>query len=311
MTELATDIDDVALIFEGGGMRASCTAGVVTTLLERGLNFTHVYGVSAGASHAVNYVSGDAARARASFTDLVRDPEFGGIGSLLAGRGFFNAHHLYEGIAEDLAGTNEVMAFDFDAFLANKAEVHIEGFDWDTGETIAWTKADMPTMRDMMLRVRASSTMPLFMPPTTIDGRTYMDGGMGTSWGICLDAARRDGFTRFFIVRTQPRGYRKKPLGALVQAVFRTAFRAHPLVAERTIERPSRYNALCDEIERLERAGAACVFYSDEMPVDNKETNWERLCASYETGYAQAQREVGAWEAWLAKGREERERPCR
>ena len=111
-------------------------------------------------------------------------------------------------------------------------------------------------------------------------------------------AARRDGFTRFFIVRTQPRG-------------FRTAFRAHPLVAERTIERPSRYNALCDEIERLERAGAACVFYPDEMPVDNKETNWERLCASYETGYAQAQREVGAWEAWLAKGREERERPCR
>ena len=28
-------IDDVALIFEGGGMRASYTAGVVVTLLEQ------------------------------------------------------------------------------------------------------------------------------------------------------------------------------------------------------------------------------------------------------------------------------------
>lgn len=280
-------------------MRASYTAGVVATLLERGMDFSHVYGISAGASHTVNYVSRNIERSRASFTDLVCDPEFGGIGSLLAGRGFFNAHHLYEGIAEDLAGTDEIMAFDFDAFLANKAEVHIEGFDWDTGETVAWTKTDMPTMRDMMLRVRASSTMPLFMPPTVIDGRTFMDGGMGTSWGICLDAARRDGFERFFIVRTQPRGYRKKPLGALPRAVFRSAFRKHPLVAERTIERPARYNALCDEIEQLERAGEACVFYPDEMPVDNKETNWERLCASYEMGYAQAQREAGSWETWI------------
>lgn len=175
-------------------MRASYTAGVVTTLLERKLSFPKVYGISAGASHTVNYVSRDIERSRASFTDLVRDPEFGGVGSFLSGKGFFNAHHLYEGIAEDLAGTDEVMAFDFETFLANKAEVHIEGFDWETGETVAWTKADMPTMLDMMLRVRASSTMPLFMPPTTIDGRTYMDGGMGTSWGICLDAARRDGF---------------------------------------------------------------------------------------------------------------------
>ena len=193
-------------------MRASYTAGVVTTLLERELNFPKVYGISAGASHTVNYVSRDIERSRASFTDLVRDPEFGGVGSFLSGRGFFNAHHLYEGIAEDLAGTDEVMAFDFDTFLANKAEVHIEGFDWETGETVAWTKADMPTMRDMMLRVRASSTMPLFMPPTTIDGRTYMDGGMGTSWGICLDAARRDGFERFFIVRTSRGDIAKSPL---------------------------------------------------------------------------------------------------
>ena len=39
MSQYEPNIDDVALIFEGGGMRASYTAGVVTTLLERELNF--------------------------------------------------------------------------------------------------------------------------------------------------------------------------------------------------------------------------------------------------------------------------------
>lgn len=292
-------VPDVALIIEGGGMRASYTAGVMVTLLQRGLNFGRVYGISAGSSHSVNYLSRDIVRTKASFVDLVDDPDFGGVGSLLSGRGYFNAPHLYEGLAEDLLGTDEAMAFDWKTFQANPADLHIEAIDWDSGDTVAWTKADMPTVRDMGLRVRASSTMPLFMPPTEIDGRTYMDGGMGTSWGICLEAARRDGFDRFFIVRTRPRGYRKKPLNGAAAAAMRLAFRKHPIIAQRTIERWQPYNELCDEIERLEASGAACVFYPEAMDVSNKETDRAKLEESFLHGLAQAQREADEWEEFL------------
>lgn len=299
MESLTVNIPDVALVIEGGGMRASYTAGAVVALLEREMRFGKVYGISAGSSHAVNYVSCDAARTKASFVDLVNDPRFGGVKSMLCGKGYFNGPYLYEGIAEEHAGMDDAFAFDWDAFQANPADVHIEGFDWDTGETVAWTKADMPTMRDMMLRVRASSTMPIFMPPTTIGGRTYMDGGMGDSWGILLDAARRDGFERFFIIRSQEREYRKKPMSPTVQRLFRMLFRKHPLVAERSIERWRHYNEILDEIERLEREGSAMVFYPESMGVSNKETDYSKLQASYERGYAQARREADAWEAWL------------
>lgn len=302
MTEhnLDINIDDVALIFEGGGMRASYTAGAVVTLLENELNFGKVYGVSAGSSHTVNYVSRDAARAKASFVDLVNDPDFGGVGSFLAGKGYFNAHHLYEGIAEDLAGTDEVFAFDFDTFSANPADVHIEAFDWDSEETVGWSKADMPTLLDMMLRVRASSTMPIFMPPTQIGGRTYMDGGLGSSWGIPLEAAKRDGYERFFIVRTQPREYRKGPISGGAKTMFKLAFRKHPAVWRNTAARPRLYNELCDEIERLERSGAAYVFYPEEMKLTNRTTDFDALQASYDAGYAQAQRELDDWQRWLS-----------
>ena len=197
MSSLDINIPDVALIIEGGGMRASYTAGAIVTLLEREMNFGAVYGISAGSSHAANYLSRDIARVKAAFVDVVNVPNFGGWGSFLRGTGFFNAPYLYEGIVEERAGTDDVMSFDWETFCANPADIHIEAFDWYSGETVAWRKADMSTVRDLLLRVRASSSMPLFMPPTEIDGHVYMDGGMGSSWGILLAAARRDGFERF------------------------------------------------------------------------------------------------------------------
>jgi predicted patatin/cPLA2 family phospholipase len=297
--DLAINVDNVALVIEGGGMRASYTAGAIVTLLENRINFKDVYGISAGSSHAVNYVSRDLARTKASFVDLLRDPNYGGVKSFLQGKGYFNAHYLYEGIAEDLAGTGELFEFDWDTFSRNPANVHIEAFDWESGETVTWTKQDMPTMHDMLLRVRASSTMPIFMPPTVIEGRTYMDGGLGTSWGIPLDTAIRDGYDRFFIVRTQPRSYRKEPIDKGAQAMFKTAFCKHPYVWRQTIERPYYYNELCDQIEKLEAAGVAYVFYPDEMNVTNRTTDTQLLQASYEAGYAQAQRELSLWQQWL------------
>lgn len=297
--DFAINIPDVALIIEGGGMRASYTAGAMVTLLQRNLNFANVYGISAGSSHSVNYVSRDIPRTKASFVDLVDDANFGGLRTMIEGKGYFNAAHLYEGLAEQLLGTDDVMAFDWETFVANPADLHIEAIDWDTGETVAWTKKDMPDARAMGLRVRASSTMPLFMPPTHVDGHVYMDGGMGSSWGICLEAARRDGYEKFFIVRTRPRGYRKKPLGAGAKALMKAAFRKHPVIAERTIERWQPYNELCDEIEQLEKAGAAYVFYPETMEVSNKETDRAKLEASFLRGLAQAQREADAWEEFL------------
>lgn len=296
---LAVNQPDVALIFEGGGMRNSYTAPMVVELLARNLNFGRVYGISAGSSHTVNYLVRDAARARASFVELVKYPRAVGWGSFLRGTGYFNGPYLYEGLIEN-APDGDPMTFDWDTFAANPADMHIEALDWDTGETVAWTCSDVKDAHDLGLKVRASSTMPIFMPPTTIAGRTYMDGGMGDSWGILLNAARADGYERFCIIRTQPRGYRKRAMGKGVQAFFRAAFRAHPVVAERTIARWQPYNELCDEIESLEKSGAAWVFYPDTMEITNRTTDYDALVRSYEAGLAQTQRDIASLLEWLA-----------
>ena len=73
-------VSDCALLFEGGGYRASYTAGFANVLLEHGVSFDFVCGVSAGASHTVDFVSGDQERVKNAFIVLAdRRPEAGGV----------------------------------------------------------------------------------------------------------------------------------------------------------------------------------------------------------------------------------------
>ena len=86
------DAKNTALVIEGGGMRNSYTAACMVKLIEEGVDFGWVGGVSAGSSHTVNYLSRDARRAEESFTDFAKNPSFGGVGSLVR----LSLIHLYE-----------------------------------------------------------------------------------------------------------------------------------------------------------------------------------------------------------------------
>ena len=85
--EITNTIKDIALIFEGGGMRGSYTAGILANLLKNEIYIDYVAGISAGSSHTVNYLARDIERAKRSFTDIVLDPRFGGWRSFLQGEG--------------------------------------------------------------------------------------------------------------------------------------------------------------------------------------------------------------------------------
>ena len=49
MDTLVSTVKDCALVFEGGGYRASYTAGYATLFLDKGIYFDFVCGISAGA----------------------------------------------------------------------------------------------------------------------------------------------------------------------------------------------------------------------------------------------------------------------
>ena len=94
--DLTPNVTDCALAFEGGGYREAFSAGVATVLMDAGIRFGYVCGVSAGASNTVDYVSDDKRRVREAFMMHEAAREATGIRSLAHGHGYFDADALYE-----------------------------------------------------------------------------------------------------------------------------------------------------------------------------------------------------------------------
>lgn len=290
---LESNVTDTALVFEGGGMRASLTSAVVATLLEAGIHLDYVAGISAGASNTANYLARQPDRARRSFVEFAADPKFGDLRTFARGDGLFNAKYIYE----ETGLPDQALPFDWETFRANPARMRIGAFDADSGEQVWWSKDDCPEMHDFLVRVRASSTMPVLMPPVMIDGRTYVDGALGPSGGIAIDVAEQDGYEKLFVVLTRERSYVKRP--QRFPSFYRRYFRGHPAIAEALTTRWKRYNATRERLFELEREGRAYVFAPERMPVNNGERNVAKLAAAHALGLAQAKRELPAWREFL------------
>jgi predicted patatin/cPLA2 family phospholipase len=286
--ELRSNVTDTALLFEGGGMRASYTSAMVVALLEAGIHLDFVAGISAGSSNTANYLSRDSWRARHSFVDFAADPRFGDWKTFVRGDGLFNAKYIYE----ETGLPDQALPYDWDTYRENPASVRIGAFDAETGEPVWWGREDTPAIQDLMVRVRASSTMPVLMPPVHLDGRTYVDGALGPDGGIPVSAAEEAGYGRFLAVLTRERDYVKGP--ERFPRFYQRYFRRHPAIAEALLTRWKRYNHTREKLFDLERQGRAYLFVPERMPVSNGERNVARLRASHEAGLAQARLEIPA-----------------
>ena len=158
------------------------------------------------------------------------------------------------------------------------------------------SKRDWRSTADLMRAVRASSTLPLVMPPTKVNGQVCYDGGLGEDRGMLISQAARDGFERFFVVRTRPRGYRKPNLSHRGMRAFfwrRPAMRASLAAWDR------EYNEVCDRLEEMEREGSTLVVYADEVTAENSTTDYPLLEENFSKGSEQAKREVDRWVSFL------------
>lgn len=290
-TQLENNVFKTALLFEGGSMRAAYTCAVAAYLLEKGVFFDNVYGVSAGSSNAVNYVSRDADRTIRSFTDFIGLPDIGNLKSFVQGKGLWNAHYIYQ----EAGLPDGAMPFDFETFKANPAKTTLVAFERDTGRDRFFREYEMATVDDLMVRVRASSTLPIMMPPPKIDGRYFYDGGFATGGGLPLERIEQDGFQKVLVVRTRQRGYRRDD----AYAWARVLLNHRPHLQKALLERAANYNTACDVLDRWEEEGRAYVFYCDDLSISGTERDFASLGRNFEAGYAQVKRDWGKIEAFL------------
>lgn len=287
------DARNVALVLEGGGMRNSYTAACIDQLLAHGVKFGWVGGVSAGASHTVNFLSGDRLRARESFITLPAHPAAGGMSSFIRGNGYFNSDFIYE----QAALPNASIPFNFETFFADDTPFSISALRADTGETVSWGRGDQKDDADLMRQVRASSTIPALMPTAFVDGVPYVDGALGDTGGLVLPNAIEAGFDKFLILATKPRNYTRPAMNS--PQLVRLFNRKYPAVAEAALTRHERYNEVREQMTELERQGKAMIFYPENMMVTSTERKVRALRRNYALGMQQTMRELPRWLEFL------------
>ena len=276
------------LILEGGAMRGIFSAGVMDVMMENGIRFDGIVGVSAGAAFGVNYKSGQIRRAIRYNAKYCHDKRYCGIGSLLKTGNLFNTDFCYGEVPLKLD------IVDFDAFEKDPTPFYITCTDVESGK---------PVYHEYTGRndhgfdwIRASASLPLVSQIVEIDGAKLLDGGISDS--IPVAYFESIGYTKNVVILTQPQNYRKEKNRML--PLIRMKYRKYPNLIKALENRHLMYNAELELIAKQEKRGELFVIRPDSpLPVKRAEKDPAKLKACYEIGRQTVEKELARLIAFM------------
>lgn len=269
-------------------MRGLFTAGVMDVMMESGIRFDGIVGVSAGATFGCNYKSHQPGRVLRYNLRFKDEPRYMSLRSLLQTGDLVGAEFSYHTLP------NELDLFDYGAFNSDSAEFHVVCTDVLTGEPV-YHKSDF--MDDSELEwIRASASMPLVSKPVSIGGQLLLDGGISDS--IPLRYFQRQGFERNLVILTQPKGFYKKR--TKLMPLFHVFMRKYPAIVQAMSRRHLMYNEELSYLEEQERQGSILLIYpQDTLPIGRTEQKEEKIRRVYEMGREKAVEMLGEIQAFV------------
>ncbi len=256
MLNFAQTKPQTALALQGGGAHGAFTWGALDRLLEDGLGFSAVSGVSSGAMIAAmatqGYTHNGPKGAREAVRKLwqrVADAHMFGpinasldwmwgwdksmeLGNEMAWQGITNALRLFSPVQLNPFGQNPLGPLladllDIDAIRDETApRLYVAATDVETGTARVFTNAEISV--DVLL---ASACIPMMFPAVMIEGRPYWDGGYSCNPALAplLDPLPAE----LILIRAQPRIRKGVPNSTadIVHRLHEIAFQA-PLDAE-------------------------------------------------------------------------------
>lgn len=261
------------LVLEGGAMRGLFSAGVIDVMMENGIDFDGLIGVSAGSSFGCNFKSRQPGRVIRYNLRFHKDPRYMGMRSLITSGNLVGAEFAYHTLPLELD------IFDIKTFESNPIHFHLVCTDVMTGQPVYYRMDRVDY--DSLEWLRASASMPIVTRPVKVDdGHLLLDGGISDS--IPLKYFQGLGYDRNVVVLTQPLDYRKKPAA---KWVFKLFMRKYPQIADAMGRRHEMYNAQLDYIHSQALLGNTLIIAPDApLPIGRVEMNPRKMQKVYFSG---------------------------
>lgn len=263
-----------AIVLEGGSLRCMFSAGAVDVMMEEGIAYDGLFGVSAGALTGANYVSGQRGRTAEVNLNFVNDKRYLGVRNLLLHRSLFNFDFLFGEICDTL------VPMDRETFEHSPCRFTAVSTNCLTGEPVFSEKS---ACTDIYAAIRASASLPLLAPMVMVEGAPCLDGGVSLS--IPYMRALEEGYDKVVVVTTREHGYRKDKVSRPMARMYARAYRKYPRLVEALLEAPRRYGRELDMLDRLEAQGRLFVLRPPQpVTVSRAEKDTDKLRALYQQG---------------------------
>ena len=261
------------LVLEGGGLRGLFSAGIMDVLMEAGITFDGVVGVSSGACFGCNYKSRQPGRVLRYNLRYAHNLRYCSLWSLLTTGGIFGPRFAYYDLPLQLD------RFDIPTFDSNPMEFHLVTTDVDTGEAVY--RRFTHFNEDMLAWILASSSMPIVSRVVNIHGQRLLDGGIADS--IPLRYFQEQGFDRNLVILTQPANYWKQPLRH--RRIIHYLLRRYPVLIDAWERRHEMYNAQLRYIAEQQATGNTLVLCPEQtIPVGRISHSRRHMREAYQLG---------------------------
>ncbi len=205
------------LVLEGGGFKGIYTSGVLDFFLDKGIDFSSCYGVSAGACTLCSFLSRQRGRAYHVTVDYLEDKNYCSLYSLIKTGDLFGADMCYRKIPEEL------YPYDYESYEKYQGTFYSVVTNIESGQPEYIPIKDMKNEIDA---VRASASLPLVSRNVSFQGKLYLDGGISDA--IPLRQSIKDGNHKNVVIMTKEAGYRRKP--SSMTSLIKLRYKKYPKV---------------------------------------------------------------------------------
>ena len=284
------EITEGCLVLEGGGWRGLYTQGALDALMEEGINFRNVIGVSAGALSAMGYLSGQIGICARVNLKYRHDPKYCGMGAMIEDGGIMGFTYFFKTIAES-------EGFDWDRFFSPERRLLVTATNLKTGKIEYFEKGKC----NIRKAIKASATVPFMSAPVKIKGVPYLDGGCVEK--IPYRYAKEEGYEKIVVIRTRDRAYRRNEDDSAFKSFLRkAAYLPYPEFQKGMAEVHADYNRCIDEIMADEEAGRVFMLAPlDPVDISKFDGDMEKLGGLYKRGYAEMKDNIQGVRDYLKK----------
>ncbi|TFG82608.1 MAG: patatin family protein [Erysipelotrichales bacterium] len=197
---------NIGLVLEGGGLRGCYTAGVLTWLIDQGIEADTVVGISSGAMLGSYYMLKDKNALHEIGVTYASDPKNIGLQPLLHEGTPVGYRFLFETVLK------KILHYDYRELQAVTRTFEFGVYSLKLQKTI-WK--NQHTMDNELKYMLAACTLPLAGRSVKIDGVKYLDGGITTM--VPIGHAEELGASKFLVVVTKDPDFVRKPNGRVTQ----------------------------------------------------------------------------------------------